>query len=357
LKRANVYIFDEPTSYLDIRQRIKISQFIRNLADQNTAVLIVEHDLIILDFLTDLIHLMYGKEACYGIVSQAKATRTGINVYLSGYLKEENIRFRDHEIKFAEHPPVKKTGHAKLTSWQGLEKKLGHFKLVAKRGQIHKHTVNGVLGANGIGKTSFVKILAQDIKQDKGDIEKITVSYKPQYLKSDSDELVANILKEAVAHHDTQLVRPLNLKPLLLKKLNELSGGELQRVSVALCLSKQADLYLLDEPSAYLDAEQRLTVSRVIREFIEHKGASALVVDHDLLFIDYLSDHLIVFEGDPALHGEVKGPFTMEEGMNKFLSELKITMRRETESLRPRINKLDSQMDRKQKSDNKLYYT
>jgi ATP-binding cassette subfamily E protein 1 len=358
LKKANLYIFDEPTSYLDIKQRIKISQFIRNLADENTAIIVVEHDLIILDYMTDFMHLMYGKEGCYGIVSQIKTTRTGINVYLHGYLKEENIRFRDHEIKFLDRPPQKKTSKEILTSWGHVEKKLDTFHMSSAQGIIHKHTVNGILGENGIGKTTFVRILAHDIKADKGNIDaKITVSYKPQYLKSESDELVMAVLKDAAQKYDVQLIRPFDIKPLLLRKLNELSGGELQRVSIALCLSQKADLYLLDEPSAYLDVEQRLIVSKVIKDFVEHKGVSALIVDHDLLFIDYLSDHLIVFDGKPAIHGIVHGPFSMEEGMNKFLADLNITMRRDQESHRPRVNKIDSQMDRHQKSEHKLYYT
>jgi ATP-binding cassette subfamily E protein 1 len=358
LKKANVYFFDEPTSYLDIKQRIKVSQFIRSLADNNTAVMVVEHDLIILDYMTDLVHLMYGKPSCYGIVSQPKSTKAGINIYLSGYLKEENVRFRDYHIKFESRPPAKlKKGEA-LTSWHNIEKKLGRFQLKAGQGEIQLHKVIGILGENGIGKTSFVKILASVIKPDKGSIDKnIKVSYKPQYLDATSDDLVMNVLSDAIKKYDVQLIRPLEIKPLFLKKLNELSGGELQRVAITLCLSQDADLYLLDEPSAYLDVEQRLTVSRVIRDIIEHHGKSALVVDHDLLFIDYLSENLVVFEGEPAVRGEVRGPFSMEEGMNLFLKDLKISMRRDPESWRPRVNKQDSVLDRKQKSENKLYYT
>jgi len=141
-----------------------------------------------------------------------------------------------------------------------------------------------------------------------------------------------------------------------MKKLNELSGGELQRVAIALCLSKKSDLYLLDEPSAYLDVEQRIRVSKIIADNMEQKGTSALVVEHDLLFIDYLSKKLIVFEGQPAIKGMVKGPFDMQEGMNRFLISLDITIRRDEESLRPRINKTGSQKDREQRSANKLYY-
>ena len=358
LKKANFYVFDEPTSYLDIKQRIKVSKFIKNLATEDTAVLVVEHDLIILDYLTDLIHIMFGEPGVYGIVSLPKATRAGINVYLEGYLKDQNIRFRDYSLKFESRPPLAEKAGPELTSWKDLKKKLGSFDLSAKKGTINKKSAVGILGENGIGKTTFVKVLAGVIEPDSGKIiEKITVSYKPQYLETASDTLVATLLKDAVEKYDTQIIRPLNIKPLLLKPLNQLSGGELQKVSIAHCLSQKADLYLLDEPSAYLDVEQRLIVSKVIRDITEQRGCSILVVDHDLVFIDYLSDELIVFDGIPAKEGDAKGPFTMENGMNLFLKDLNITMRRDKESNRPRINKPGSRMDREQKETNKLYYT
>ncbi|MBI4452669.1 ribosome biogenesis/translation initiation ATPase RLI [Candidatus Woesearchaeota archaeon] len=358
LKNANLYIFDEPTSYLDIKQRINVSRFIKSMIDENNSVLVVEHDLVILDYICDLVHLIYGKEGAYGIVSGVKPVRNGINVYLSGYIKEENVRFRDSTIKFAEKPPIKKKHSAGIiTSWGKIEKKLGNFALTAHKGSIHKNEIIGMLGENGTGKTTFVRILASVLKQDKGEIsQKVRVSYKPQYLES-SDELVVDVLKDAFHKHENQIIHPLNIVPLSLKKLNELSGGELQRVAIAYCLQQDADLYLLDEPSAYLDSEQRLILSKVIRDFIEHKGASALIVDHDLLFIDYISDKLIVFEGKPAIEGNVTGPFEMEEGMNRFLKELSITLRRDAETNRPRVNKLDSRLDMEQKESGKYYYS
>lgn len=358
LKKANLYIFDELTSHLDIKQRLKVAKFIRELAEENTAVLVVEHDLIILDYMADLVHIMYGKPACYGVVSQPKTTKAGINIYLSGYLKEENIRFRDHTIKFSRRPPVKKKSEFLLTSWSDIWKKLGKFNLKAERGGLYNKEVVGVLGENGIGKTTFVRILAGDLKKDGGEIHTLVkVSHKPQYLKSDSREVVATILKTAISKYKTQLVSSLNLEPLLTKKLNELSGGELQRVAIAECLSKEADLYLLDEPAAYLDVEQRILVSKIIRDLMELRGKSAIVVDHDLLFVDYLSQNLLVFEGTPAIEGVVKGPFDMEQGMNLFLEGLGITFRRDEESHRPRANKEGSVKDREQKKQRKFYYS
>ena len=166
-----------------------------------------------------------------------------------------------------------------------------------------------------------------------------------------------DVLKTAFNKYENQIINPLDINKLSLSKLSELSGGELQRAAIANCLQQDAELYLLDEPSAYMDSEQRLIVSKVIRDFMEQKNASALIVDHDLLFIDYISDKLIVFEGKPALEGNVEGPFEMEEGMNRFLKELGITLRRDPETNRPRVNKLDSRLDGEQKESGKYYYT
>ncbi|MCG2717384.1 MAG: ribosome biogenesis/translation initiation ATPase RLI [Nanoarchaeota archaeon] len=358
LKDANVYYFDEPSSYLDISQRLKIGKFIRSLANKETAVMVVEHDLIILDYMTDIIHLMYGQAACYGVVSQPMASKVGVNTYLDGYLKSENIRFRDKSIKFMEKGPSQTQYGMELTKWPALSKKLGKFQLETDEGNIKTHEVQGILGPNAIGKTTFVKMLAGIEKPDKGKIDfKMKVSYKPQYVPSDSEDLVINVLQKAIQKYKAVLIRPLEIEHLFMKKINELSGGELQRVAIAQCLSEEADLYLLDEPSAYLDVEQRLVASKVINDVMEAKGSSALVVDHDLLFIDYLSHRLLVFEGEPAVKGFVHKPSSMEDGMNKLLKKLEISVRRDSESHRPRINKLDSIKDREQKREGKYYYT
>lgn len=357
LKKANLYIFDEPTSYLDIKQRIKISQFIRKLATDDTAILVVEHDLIVLDYLTDLVHIMYGKPGAYGIVSMALSTRNGMNSYLEGFLREENVRFRDHAITFEPKPPVSISERPEIVSWTVIKKQLEKFSLVSDEGVIKKGQVIGILGENGIGKTSFVKILAEVIPPDSGNVKgEVKVSYKPQYLHTDSEELVGNVLNDACDKYYNQLILPLQLKHLLERQLNQLSGGELQRVAIAKCLSQDANLYLMDEPSAYMDAEQRLVVGKVIREQMEAKGQAALIVDHDLLFIDYVSQFLMIFEGEPAVEGHAIGPFSMQEGMNRFLKDINLTFRRDPESYRPRANKLGSQLDRQQRREGKLYY-
>lgn len=353
LKKANVYFFDEPTSYLDIKQRIKVSRFIRSLATPDTAVLVVEHDIIVLDYLADQIHVMYGEEGAYGIVSGIKAAKAGMNSYLEGYLKEENTRFRNHEIKFFVRLETRGSQRTVLANWNAFSHQLGSFKLSSAAGEIHTKEIVGIVGENGIGKTTFVKIIAGEIPI-LTNLEGLRVSYKPQYLEA-TDAIVHDFLQEAFSKHENQLIAPLNIDTLKEQRLNELSGGELQRVMIAKCLSEEADLYLLDEPSAYLDVEQRLQLSKIIRDLLEFKEKSAIIVDHDLLFVDYLSDKLLVFDGKPAMEGTAKGPFTVANGMNHFLGDLQITMRRDPENNRPRINKIDSQLDREQKSSGGLY--
>ncbi len=357
LKEANLYIFDEPTSYLDIKQRLVVSQYIRSLADENTSVLVIEHDLVALDYMADSVNIMYGKENAYGVVSNLKSAKPGINSFLEGFLKEENVRFRETKITFDIKSPVEHKPENALTRWDDLYKKYDGFELNAGPGEVCREEIVGILGENGIGKTTFAKILSGVEKPDKGSVDKkIKVSYKPQYLDFDSEEMVANILQKAITKHNNDIVMPLGLKNLLTSKISELSGGQLQRVAIAKALSEDADLFLLDEPSAYLDVEQRLLVSKVISNLSTNKQILPVVIDHDLVFIDSISNRLIVFDGQPAKQGYVHGPFTMEEGMNKLLKEVQITLRRDDRSGRPRINKRESIKDREQKESGKYYY-
>ena len=357
LKQANFYVFDEPSSYLDIKQRLKVSKAIKELANSDTAVMIVEHDLIILDHMTDLIQIMYGKQTAWGVVSQPRTTRVGINVYLEGYLKEENIRFRDKAIKFYAKPPAEASKKIKLAEWGEIRKQLDKFKLDVTPGSVNVNEIVGLVGENGIGKTTFVKLIGGELLPDSGEgIKKLGIAYKPQYLVPD-DDLVMVYLDETIKKHKSEIIDPLDIEPLYMSKLNELSGGELQKVMTAKALGQESDLVLLDEPSAHLDVEQRLITAKVVKNIIEKYNKSCIVVDHDLLFIDYLADRIVVCDGKPAIHGMIEGPFVMEDGMNRFLRNLKITIRRDMESNRPRINKPDSQMERQQLSEGKLYYT
>ncbi len=366
MKDSDLYIFDEPTSYLDIKQRLVVSGFIRSLAKENKAVVVIEHDLIALDYISDLVNIMYGKEDSFGIVSLPKASKAAINAYLEGFLKEENVRIRDKRISFDTIKQQDSKATELLIEWPEIRKKLGKFELQILPGKIYKNEIIGIVGENGIGKTTAIRILAGELEPDsfksiqeekafKEGFKELKISYKPQYLGNSKEEQVASFLAEAM-QYENELIVPLKLKELFNKKLSELSGGELQRAYIAKALAADSVLVLLDEPSAYLDIEQRLLVSKVIRNFAESKNKAIVVVDHDLVFIDYISKKLIVFDGLPAKSGISRGPMEMEKGMNMLLSRLGITLRRDSISKRPRINKPGSQKDVEQKKAGSYYY-
>jgi ATP-binding cassette subfamily E protein 1 len=362
LKDAEVYFFDEPSSYLDIDQRLRCARLIQSLAKERRVV-VIEHDLAVLDFLADAVHLTYGSEGAYGVVTQPRPVRTAINVYLDGYLKEENIRFRDREIRFEPKAPRGKWKAVPLIEFEGLEKSFKNFKLKASPGTIRTGEVVGVLGPNATGKTTFVRMLAGELEPTKGRIlTSVKVSYKPQYIKPEFEGTVRDLFATVLGtgfesgFFQSEVGLPLNLGALWMKDIQTLSGGELQRAAIGLCISQPADLYLIDEPSAYMDSNQRMEAARTIRRVMEKIGRSAMIVDHDVYFVDLVADSIMIFEGESSVRGESHGPYPMREGMNRFLKNVGITFRRDPDTHRPRINKESSRLDREQKSSGDYYY-
>ena len=363
LRDAHFYFFDEPSSYLDIQQRLKTAKVIRRLAESGKAVLTVEHDLAILDYMSDILHVVYGRPGAYGIFSKPKGTRNGINEFLTGYLKDENVRFRPFEISFTKKSERKSQEGEILVQYPRLVKDYGSFRLEAEGGTLYIGEVVGIVGPNGIGKTTFVKMLAGVEKPTEGEVDwNLTVSYKPQYIKVDYGGTVFELLSKIDASklmssfYKSELLNPLGIPELYDRQVNELSGGELQRVAITACLIRDADIYLLDEPSAHLDVEQRLAVSKAIRSLMAKNERTAIIVEHDVMMVDYLSDRLIVFEGEPGRYGKALAPMGMRDGMNRFLSSVGITFRRDPDSGRPRANKEGSVKDREQRERGEYYY-
>ncbi|PWR72980.1 ribosome biogenesis/translation initiation ATPase RLI [Methanospirillum lacunae] len=359
-READFYFLDEVTPFLDIHQRMAAAQVIRELAEQKPIVLI-EHDIAILDMLADTVHVAYGKPAVFGIITRPKGVRIGINQYLDGFLAEENVRIRDYPVTFEVRTHDEGAKKSQLMQIPVMSKKFDRFSLQVNGGDIRAGEVIGVVGANGIGKSTFAQLLAGAVKPDTGEMtDTVRISYKPQYVKTDSTDTVEFTLRQITKAFDSgryqhDIIEPLSLEPILQSPLSTLSGGELQRVSIAVCLSRDADLYVLDEPSAHLDVEQRMKLTKVFRQRIEGKEAAVLVIDHDIYVIDIISERLLVFEGTPGVEGRATGPFDMREGMNRFLKELNVTFRRD-KSGRPRINKPGSFLDREQIGKGEYYY-
>jgi len=365
-READVYLFDEPSSYLDVKQRLVVARAIRSLKEQQKTIIVAEHDLAIIDYLSDQICVFYGEPGVYGVVSHVHGVRTGINIYLQGYIPDENILFRKESIVFHEKPPPTAgtmVGEP-LLKWDKMEKTFQGFKLAIDPGEIRTSEIIGILGPNGIGKTTFVKILAGlEETDDKRQLSKLTVSYKPQYIAPEYEGTVQDLLMDVAKEnftsswYKTEIAQPLRLHFLMDRNVMELSGGELQKVAIAACLSRKTDLFLLDEPSAYLDVEERLNVAKTLRRVVEAHGIPAFVVEHDVVTQDFIADRLMVFNGCPGESGRAHPPTTLRGGMNTFLKEMDITFRRDSTTFRPRVNKEDSQMDKFQKDIGEYYYT
>ncbi len=364
-KDAEFYFFDEPSSYNDIYQRLNVARVINNIAKQGKSVMIVEHDLTMLDYLSDYMHILYGEPGAYGIVYDIMSTKTGVNEFLEGYLSSINVRFRSKAFRFDTVSSNEDLILEEVVAeYSSIRKSYNSFVLVCEGARIRKGEVVCMLGANALGKTTLMKMLTGIEKPDQGYTElHAKISYKPQYLEMiqeyeyDVRSLLSDAYSKSIEGSSMEgiIVEPLRLKKMYDKMVKSLSGGELQKVAIASCLLKDADIYALDEPSAFLDVEDRIAVARFIQRFVKGQGKSAIVIDHDIHLIDIISDSVIVFKGIPSREGYASGVLRKHEGMNLFLKDMAVTFRRDEESNRARINKVDSRLDREQKEKG-IYY-
>ncbi|KAK8577184.1 hypothetical protein V6N13_122176 [Hibiscus sabdariffa] len=372
IQNAEIYMFDEPSSYLDVKQRLKVAQVIRSLLRPDSYVIVVEHDLSVLDYLSDFICCLYGKPGAYGVVTLPFSVREGINIFLAGFVPTENLRFRAESLTFKVAETAQESAEEIETyaryKYPTMTKTQGNFRLKVMEGEFTDSQIIVMLGENGTGKTTFIRMLAgllePDIVEglDAGEIPEFNVSYKPQKISSKSQSTVRDLLHHKIYDSYTHpqfvsdVMKPLLIDQLMDREVINLSGGELQRVALCLCLGKPADIYLIDEPSAYLDSEQRIVACKVIKRFILHAKKTAFVVEHDFIMATYLADRVIVYEGEASVDCIANSPQSLLTGMNLFLSHLDITFRRDPTNYRPRINKLDSTKDREQKSVGSYYY-
>ncbi|CAG8780459.1 26969_t:CDS:2, partial [Dentiscutata erythropus] len=360
IQNADIYMFDEPSSYLDVKQRLNAARTIRSLLQPDRYVIVVEHDLSVLDYLSDFICVLYGMPSVYGVVTMPFSVREGINIFLDGRVPTENLRFREESLTFRLAETAedeKEVEKHRRYKYPDMVKTLGNFELTIKAGEFTDSEIIVMLGENGTGKTTFIKLLAGGMKADgEEQVPELNVSYKPQKISPKFPGTVRMLfikkIKSMFMHpqFQTDVVKPMQIENIIDQDVANLSGGELQRVAIVLALGHPADIYLIDEPSAYLDSEQRIVAAKVIKRFILHNKKTAFVVEHDFIMATYLADRVVVYEGRPSIKALANSPQSLLSGMNKFLSSLHITFRRDPTNFRPRINKADSLKDKEQKS-------
>ncbi|XP_055715543.1 protein Pixie isoform X2 [Phlebotomus papatasi] len=365
IQDGDIFMFDEPSSYLDVRQRLNAAQCIRSLIRPDKFIIVVEHDLSVLDYLSDFICCLYGVPGCYGVITMPFSVREGINIFLDGFVPTENMRFRTESLTFkvseSATEEIKRMNHY---IYPKMMKSLGEFNLTVEQGQFSDSEILVLLGENGTGKTTFIRMLAGNLEPDEGSgkLPVLNISYKPQKIAPRHQGTVRHLLGERIrdAYVHPQFVadvmKPLKIEDIMDQNVQDLSGGELQRVALTICLGKPADVYLIDEPSAYLDSEQRLIAAKVIKKFILHAKKTGFVVEHDFIMATYMADRVIVFEGKPSVNTTAHTPQSLLNGMNKFLELLEITFRRDPNNFRPRINKSNSVKDVEQKRAGQYFF-
>jgi ATP-binding cassette subfamily E protein 1 len=220
------------------------------------------------------------------------SVREGINIFLAGFVPTENLRFRDEELNFkltTATENVEDIERVALYNYPAMTKTMTQedqrFVLHVEEGTFTDSEILVMLGENGTGKTTFIRMLAGLLKSDEqaaaeasGDrdlaaslgVPQLNVSYKPQKISPKFTGTVRQLLhkkiRDAYIHPQfvSDVMKPMSMDPILDNGVQNLSGGELQRVAIVMALGTPADIYLLDEPSAYLDSEQRIATSKVM---------------------------------------------------------------------------------------------
>lgn len=348
-----------------MKQRLAAARMIRELLRPDDYVIVVEHDLSVLDYLSDFICVLYGRPAVYGVVTLPASVREGINIFLDGHIPTENVRFRDESLTFriAEAGDDFSANKDRGFSYPKMEKTMGNFHLSVEEGSFTDSEILVMMGENGTGKTTFCRMLCGIEKPDGGvTVPRMNISMKPQKITPKFQGTVRQLFFKRIKaaflnpQFQTDVYKPLKIDDFIDQEVQNLSGGELQRVAIVLALGIPADVYVIDEPSAYLDSEQRIIAARVIKRFIMHSKKTAFIVEHDFIMATYLADRVIVFDGKPSIDACAHPPESLLTGCNTFLKNLDVTFRRDPNTLRPRINKDQSQLDQEQKLNGNYFF-
>lgn len=360
LADANVYIFDEFTNHLDVHQRLLVANLIQNLKElPDKYIFVIDHDLSILDYTCDTISIIHGKPGAYGIISNSYPCSDAINMFFNGYIQQENMRFRD--IPFSFRSELEYDESNIVVKDKGLEYEdrtitYPNLTINISGSSIIPNGIYVILGKNGTGKSTFLNYISKDL----------IVSYKTQYVTFEEKYYGMTVRDYLYAKIRNSMCNALflaNIKTFIEtlydKEIDKLSGGEAQKVAIVECIGTDADVYLLDEPSANLDIEQRFLATKLIKRFLLQYKKVGFIVEHDIMMAiafnnDAYNSRIILVDSEDNV-STVGRPCDYGMGINCFLKSMDVTFRTEIKHKRPRINKKGSQKDQQQKEAGKYY--
>lgn len=341
LDEPDLLVLDEPTNHLDIDM---IEWLERYLSQSNLTLLMVTHDRYFLDRVCNrIIEMSQGKmfhyQGNYELFLQKRIEREELRKVES----EKATQLMKKELEWLRRSPKARTGKSKarIDAFDGIEEKAkrvsehGELKLQVKSPRLGGKILDlekiskaygpakiireftykfskaerlGVIGKNGTGKTTFLDVISEMEPQDSGTIDRgetVVMGYYRQLGQTwkqgqrviDAVKEFAEVVKMADGKtiSASQFLEHFLFSPeSQYKMISKLSGGELRRLHLLTVLIKNPNFLILDEPTNDLD----LFALNKMEEFLLSFKGCLIIVSHDRYFLDKLTDHLFIFEGD-----------------------------------------------------------
>ncbi len=406
IEEPDFLILDEPTNHLDISMIEWLEDY---LSQPNVTVFMITHDRYFLDRVCNVIYeledtLLHKYRGNYSYYLEKKAEREEIEAATLG--KEKKLLRR--ELDWVRRQPKARTTKSKsrVDAFHNLKDKTSgytektDFKLEFKSERLGKkiiecHNVSkyfgdfvtfekfsykfsqrervGIVGNNGVGKSTFVKVITKEMKPDTG---KVVIGDTIVFGHYTQDGMVLNEDKRVIdVIRDIAEVIPLsngsNLNPasflekfLFSRKqqqvyVSQLSGGERRRLYLLTILVKNPNFLILDEPTNDLD----IVTLNILEEFLRDYPGCLLIISHDRYFLDKLTDHLFIFEGEGKIkdwngtYSEYREWKRLEEQENKPEKSKEIVKEEKTVDDEPKMtyeqrkefNRLEKEIDKLEK--------
>lgn len=345
LDKPDLLILDEPTNHLDIEMIEWLEQY---LSQAGLTLLMVTHDRYFLDRVCNrIIELNQGKmfhyQGNYGLFLQKRAEREEITKVES----EKAGQLMKKELEWLNRSPKARTGKSKarIDAIDGIKDRAnmiidqGELSLSVKSPRLGTKILEidnvskaygstkildrfsykfakgerlGIIGRNGTGKTVFLDVISEVVARDSGAIDRgKTVElgyYRQMGMEWRADQRVIDAVKEIAEVVSTEDGRTISASQFLehfmftpeaqYKLISKLSGGELRRLHLLTVLIRNPNFLILDEPTNDLDL---FALNRLEEFLLSFKGC-LVIVSHDRYFLDKLTDHIFIFEGE----GEIK---------------------------------------------------